>query len=289
MDEQVRGYGAGLASLGLKPQDAVAIYSPNRAEWTIANLGNFSQGYRTVALYDTLGADAAQFIIGHAECKAIVLSKDKLKKTLQIIKGNEQVKVIIQFDVNDYSKNVEEILDAADVAAAAAQGVQLLSFSELVKKGKESGLFPVDSQPDDLAFIMYTSGTTGQPKGAMLSHGNILSAVASAQALFALMEKDVHVSYLPLAHIFESVVEVAMLAVGGSIAFYQGDVKKLVDDFKDAKVSILCGVPRVYERIYDRVQKRITENNCIKKWVANKAFREQAEAIRNGSMFRLPL
>jgi long-chain acyl-CoA synthetase len=130
---------------------------------------------------------------------------------------------------------------------------------------------------------MYTSGTTGTPKGAMISHANVMSAVGSALRCFTLSEIDVHVSYLPLAHIFETVVQIAILSVGGDIAFFQGDVKKLPDDFKDSKVTLMCGVPRVYERIYDRVQKRITENNCIKRWVANKAFAEQAEAIRTGS------
>ena len=283
-DKIVQAYGAGLASLGVLSGESVAIYSINRAEWSMANVGNFSQGYRTVALYDTLGADAAAYIVGHADCKAIVCSKDKIKKVFALCKNTPQVKTVVQFDVDagNYA-NVEDTVDPKDVEAAAAQGLQLLGFSELCAKGAASGIFPNPPKPDDLAYIMYTSGTTGMPKGAMLTHRNIMSASAGALAHLLLKETDVHVSYLPLAHIFETVVQVVLLCVGGRIAFFQGDVKKLPDDFKDAAVTMLVGVPRVYERIYERVQSRIGDAGCLRRWVANKAFREQAECIRQGT------
>jgi long-chain acyl-CoA synthetase len=97
-------------------------------------------------------------------------------------------------------------LDAADVTAGEAQGLQVFSYTQMIKMGKDSGLFPNPAGADDLAFIMYTSGTTGPPKGAMLSHGNCLACCSGALNMLTLDDKTTHLSYLPLAHIFESVV-----------------------------------------------------------------------------------
>eukprot|EP00455_Lapot_gusevi_P014705 TRINITY_DN1737_c0_g1_i1.p1 TRINITY_DN1737_c0_g1~~TRINITY_DN1737_c0_g1_i1.p1 ORF type:complete len:750 (-),score=302.75 TRINITY_DN1737_c0_g1_i1:346-2514(-) len=282
VDAEIKAVGAGLVSLGLQPGDAVALYAMNRAEWTITNLANFSQSLRTVALYDTLGADAACYIVGHAECKVIFCTKDKVAKSIAICKKSPEVKFLVQYDVNPFYNNVEETVDEADIKAASEAGVRLLGFTELRNMGKDSGIFPREPAPEDLAFIMYTSGTTGNPKGAMLTHSNILASAAGVRDVFVLDEKDIHVSYLPLAHIFESCVQVAMVSVGGAIAFYQGSPKKLPDDFKDAHPTILCGVPRVFERIYDRVMKNVAGFNCIKKSVVMGALRDQALAVRQG-------
>ena len=280
VDGMVRNFGAGLASLGVQVNDAVGIYSINRAEWTVAAFGNYSQTFRTVALYDTLGSDAAEYIVNHAECKVLICSKDKVAKSLAFLKNCPTTKIMIQFDVDETIQNVEETLDEADVKKAEELGIRLLAYSEVLKLGQESGISTRDPSPDDLALIMYTSGTTGMPKGVMLTHKNVTSAVGSVLRLFNLFKEDVHVSYLPLAHIFETTLQCGILSQGGSICYYQGDPRKLPDDFSDAKISIMAGVPRVFEKIYDRVMKTVSSQNCIAKYIVQSALSSGTSAFR---------
>ena len=285
VDPMIRNFGAGLAKLGVQAGESVAIYSINRAEWTISSIGNFSQSFRTVALYDTLGVDAAEYIVNHADCKVLVCSKDKVGKTLSFISKCPTVKFMVQFDVDENIQSVEETLDESDVKKADELGVKLISFSALLKLGSESGIFPNPPKPDDLAFIMYTSGTTGMPKGAMLTHKNVISATGGALKVFPILETDVHVSYLPLAHIFETNLQAGCMSSGAKICYYQADPRKIPDDFAAAKVTVLAGVPRVFEKIYDRFMKVVSTSDCAKKFFVSNAYQSGCEANRRGEEF----
>jgi long-chain acyl-CoA synthetase len=116
----------------------------------------------------------------------------------------------------------------------------------------------------------------------VLKHSNICSTVSSVPYIFPLTEADQYLSYLPLAHIFETIAEVAILTVGGSIGFFQDNIKKLTDDLQAVRPSLLCGVPRVFNRIHQVVMAGVAEKSCIVKWYFNKAFNHQTEQIRQG-------
>jgi len=275
-------FGSGLVELGCGAKDNVGIWAINRAEWVISALALYSQSMRTVALYSTLGANAVEFIIDHAELSVVVCEKASTRKLIKSLEKLPRIQTIIQFDPNELYGNWHETVDPEDVKVAGERNVRLLGFSEVVKLGTEKGHFPVPPSDSDLAFLMYTSGTTGDPKGVMLTHGNIVGATSGAAPLLSILNTDVYISYLPLAHIFETVVQNVMMVNGASIGFFQGDIKRLTNDFVDLQPTILCGVPRVFSRIFQKVWAGVGEANFIKRWYFGKAYNGQCDALRAG-------
>jgi len=135
----------------------------------------------------------------------------------------------------------------------------------------------------DLASIMYTSGTTGQPKGVMLSHGNIISAIAGFEAQNTSTSAQIYLSYLPLAHIMERVSHTSLMLTGSTIGFYSGDIRKLREDFHAIRPTQIVGAPRVYQRIYDTITHTVEHGSPIKRWLFHKAFNSKKRAIALGT------
>ena len=146
---------------GVNDQANIGIFSINRSEWMVAHLANWSQSYRTVALYDTLGAQAVQYIVWHAELTAIFVEKDKLPQLFEAISSCKDkelnLKYIIQFDYQKKYNNKHESLSDEDVAKAKELGIEMMGLTALIEKGgdKKDENIP---KPEDLAYIMYTSG-----------------------------------------------------------------------------------------------------------------------------------
>jgi len=282
-DQIVADIAAGLQSLGHKKYDNIGIFSSNRTEWMLSALAMYRQSMRVISLYDTLGAEAVEYICTHAETSTVFVAKDKVKHLLRVLpKMNGSVKHIIQFDINELYGNTAENVADEDRQAATAAGAKLMGFSELAAVGRAQPVFPDLPAPNDLAFIMYTSGTTGNPKGVELMHSNLAASIASITAVVEVLPTDVLLSYLPLAHIFETFVQFAVLAVGGSVGFFQANVKKLVEDIQELEPTLLPGVPRVFQRIYQKVFEGVNTAGGIKKWYFNRAYQYQCEMIRSG-------
>jgi long-chain acyl-CoA synthetase len=281
VDERIQAVGKGIQELGIPAKSNCGIFSINRAEWCIAALGNYSCGYRTVALYDTLGDSAVEYIINHAELPLIFVAKDTLPKVLSGLEKFANLKYIVQFDASEDFENPHETVDPKDVAFCKEKNVELLGFSELIKKGSGSTKELTTPKGDDLALIMYTSGTTGMPKGVMLAHSCIIAQGGGVPGVVA-EPGDAYLSFLPLAHIFETVVQSYLWSTGSKIAFYQGDPKKLVNDFSDVEPALICGVPRVFQRMYQRVFEGLNDKSCLIRYMFGSAYAAQAAAVREG-------
>jgi len=277
-------FGCGLLALGAKAGSNIGLFSGNRAEWMISALAFYSQNMRVVSLYASLGENAVEYIINHADVNIVCVSKSNLAALFKSAANLKGVTHIIQFDVNDKYNNIEETVDEADVERAKGFGIQLLGFSQVRGMGaaKKDELQPQPAAANDVAYIMYTSGTTGNPKGAILLHSNICATVACVPYIFPLSEKDSYLSYLPLAHIFETIAQVAVLVNGGAVGFFQDNIKKLTLDMQAVQPSLFCGVPRVFTRIYQVVMNGVSEKSCIVRWYFNKAFNHQCDRLRQG-------
>eukprot|EP00475_Leptophrys_vorax_P033953 TRINITY_DN5424_c0_g1_i1.p1 TRINITY_DN5424_c0_g1~~TRINITY_DN5424_c0_g1_i1.p1 ORF type:complete len:786 (-),score=238.13 TRINITY_DN5424_c0_g1_i1:2379-4736(-) len=282
VDDRVHKVAKGLLSLGIAEKSNVGIFSINRAEWCISALGNYSTGFRTVALYDTLGDSAVEYIINHAELPAVFVAKDTLGKVLSGLEKFQYLKFIIQFDASEDFENPHETVEPKDVEFAKSKGVELIGFSQLLKKGEGFSGELTRPKGEDLALIMYTSGTTGMPKGVMLAHSCIVAQGGGVPGVVC-ERGDAYLSFLPLAHIFETVVQAYLWANGAKIAFYQGDPKKLVADFSDVQPALICGVPRVFQRMYQRVFEGLNDKSCLVKYVFGNAYSAQAAAVRQGT------
>ncbi|KAG8184592.1 hypothetical protein JTE90_005206 [Oedothorax gibbosus] len=278
MLERVSHFSAGLTHLGTKPgqQTYVGIYSINRPEWVITEHACFRQSAILVPLYDTLGPDACSYIINQAEIQVVVC--DSEAKALSLLDEAGRTPGLRQIIVTGRPP-----ADALRIRAKS-QGLQLLAFQEVEEAGKLHPCQPLPPSPSDVATVCYTSGTTGDPKGVVLTHGNIVacaSAVILQMGIHAPQPSDCLMSYLPLAHMFERVCQVLTYMTGGSVGFSQGNIKLLTDDIKTLRPTFIPIVPRLLNRIYDQVQDSV-KGSKLKKWIMDMALSsKQSELERH--------
>jgi long-chain acyl-CoA synthetase len=271
--KRIKNFGAGLLGLYDLPIGArVGFYSKNCAEWVIGAEACNAYSLVNVALYDTLGEENRVFIVQQAEILVIVTTPDLVKNVAALAKECPTLKAVVV--IGELNKEQQ--------ALAADAGLEVHSFAEVEKSGETK---PVDLRlpTDDLAILMYTSGTTSTPKGVLVTHTNLVSAVAGVlQSVMPITSDDVLLSYLPLAHIFERASEAAMFCSGASVGFYQGDVRKLDDDIRTLAPTLFVGVPKVYQRVMLGIQKKVALSGPIARFVFYTAFAIQQKAIESG-------
>lgn len=258
----------------------IGIFSQNRPEWTITEIACYTYSLVSVPLYDTLGPKAISYIIDKASIATIVCDVvDKVEMVLECIKDRQHtVKTIVSMETPS-----DELVSRGQKA-----GIQILSLEDMEEIGMNNHHPPVPPCPEDLAIICFTSGTTGDPKGAMLTHGNIVSNcsafIKTTEEKCPMGPSDIHISYLPLAHMFERVVQGVMLAHGARIGFFQGDIRLLMDDLSVLKPTIFPVVPRLLNRMYDKIFGQA--NTPLKRWVLGFAYRRKEAEMMRGILRR---
>lgn len=185
------------------------------------------------------------------------------------------------------------------VTLATVKGVSLLKFGDLEQQGRTLAFVPTLPTPEDLCTICYTSGTTGKPKGVMLSHGNVLAVSSASLALIGYNKLfpnpnpiaqldtpgEVYLSYLPLAHVMERAVISTLVTLGFKIGFFQGDVLKLMSDCEALKPTFFVSVPRLFNRVHDKVRAGVEAKGGFSKWLFDYAFEAKlANLRRDGTM-----
>ncbi|KFM70447.1 Long-chain-fatty-acid--CoA ligase 5, partial [Stegodyphus mimosarum] len=265
--ERIKNFSSGLVHYGTKSgqETFIGIYSQNSVEWVITEHSSYRLSAVIVPLYDTLGPHACSFIINQADIKTVICDNEsKVKSILNEISNTPKLKQIIV---------VNNISDTLRVRAQTL-GVQLLFFKDVEEAGKLHPCEAVPPTPPDVATVCYTSGTTGDPKGVLLTHGNIIScssAVVLQMGVNGPKSSDCMISYLPLAHMLERVVEVTVYMTGGSVGFSQGNIKLLTDDIKTLRPTFIPAVPRLLNRIYDQIQNSVNGSR-LKKWIMDMAL-----------------
>jgi long-chain acyl-CoA synthetase len=256
----------------------IGILAKNCEQWVISDLACSMSGIATVTLYDTLGKDSTQYIINQSELNTIICTSDHITHLIETKKENNLDHFTNIISMNEVSKVDQDECDK--------NGIKLYKYYELIEAGEGITHQLHDPEPQDLLTICYTSGTTGSPKGVMLSHANLAALLAASKnSGIDLSAKDVHLSYLPLAHIFERINYNNALLNGASIGFYQGDVLKIADDLAALRPTIFASVPRLYTRLYDKIQIILSELKGMKKSLAQRAIKTKMTNLsKNGAV-----
>jgi len=263
IDVEVQKFRSGMVHLGLNPREHIAIYSKNRTEWQIVDIAMQSIGVVTVPLYDTLGPDAAEYILENAECVACVTEMHTLENVLRI--KNSYLKIVIVLPPRSFEPKEEFAKYEALLKKEFPEEYKVVGFDVVLKKGKRNPSPAVPPTGNELATICYTSGTTGVPKGVTLTHNNLMTACLGVQANSAIYMDDVAISYLPLAHAYERIMEISIIHSGGMICYFRGDILLLLDDIAACQPTVFCGVPRLYNRIYDKINAQINNSGFVKR------------------------
>ncbi|KAL2536343.1 Long chain acyl-CoA synthetase 4 [Forsythia ovata] len=270
--------GVSIRSCGVDQGGRCGIYGANCSNWVISMQACNAHGLYCVPLYDTLGAGAVEYIICHAEISLVFVEENKISEVLKTFPNTEKyLKTLVSFG----NVTVEQ------KEAAGNFGVKIYSWNDFLLLGLNKQFDIPIKKKTDICTIMYTSGTTGDPKGVMISNDSILSVISGVNLHLESMneefsEMDVYLSYLPLAHIFDRVIEELFISKGASIGFWHKDLKQLIDDIKELKPTVLCAVPRVLDRIYSGLVEKISSTGVIKNALFNIAYSYKLHNMSKG-------
>ncbi|GMH34445.1 hypothetical protein BSKO_02279 [Bryopsis sp. KO-2023] len=257
------------------PGTKVCIFGANCPEWMVAMQACNRMSWVCVPIYDSLLEDATRYIIEHSGSECIFVSTIKMPTLARCLRPIKDLvkSVVFWGQGNDAAK--------ADIEAL---GIGVHSFNEMLENGKPI-VPPSPPKPADLCAILYTSGTTGDPKGVMLSHDNLVSQVSALniylQQHYEFGPGDKFLSYLPLAHSFDRTAEEVFLMFGGAIGYWQGSITALVDDMIALKPTMFVGVPRVFDKVYHSVMHEVN-NSFMKKHLFQYMFNRKQKWMQRG-------
>lgn len=255
---QINAISRGLLRLGIKPNDKIAVISStNRTEWNILDIGVLQTGAQNVPIYPTICAEDYEYILNHSESIYCFVSDAVVLEKLNTIKGKTKLKNIYTFDAISGENNWTDILE---LGKDDENQNEVESRKEAVK-------------PKDLATLIYTSGTTGKPKGVMLSHKNIVSNVLDSEKRVPFSKgQSKALSFLPVCHVFERMILYLYQYCGVEIYFAES-IEKMSDNLKEVKPTVITAVPRLFEKVYDKIIAKGSDLKGIKKilffWAVN--------------------
>jgi long-chain acyl-CoA synthetase len=273
----VREAALGLVALGRRPGDAVGLLSQSRAEWVQADFAILSAGCVTVPIYPTYPAEQIAYIVSDAGVRTLIVEDpQQLAKALELRGHMPSLEQVV-------------VIEGGTKGVAAA-----LAWEELRRLGRARAEAPGDVLEArvaalgaaDIATIVYTSGTTGSPKGVVQTHGNHLAALTAASAVTPARPGDIHLLFLPLAHAFSRLEAFTAVHIGLTTAFAEG-VEHVADNLRQVRPHFICGVPRVFEKVYAGIMARVQSGPPLRRrlfsWavsVGRRASRLEQEGTR---------
>lgn len=247
-----RRFSYGLMSLGFEKGDKIATISNNRPEWNMADMGMSMLGVVHVPVYPTLGEEEYKYILEHSDAKMLLVHDRATWQRLKPVVDAVGLKHFYTFIYYEDLPHWSEVTKLGEIARVKCK--------EELRRIKDSIL------PGDLASIIYTSGTTGMPKGVMLSHSNFMSNMKACAPLFPLESGDRILSFLPLCHVFERMVNYLFQFKGCSI-HYAENIGTIAQNMVEIQAQAFATVPRVIERIYDKIVSKGEDLSGIKRLI----------------------
>ncbi|KAF9951290.1 long-chain fatty acid-CoA ligase [Modicella reniformis] len=268
--------GSGLRNFGLHPKDKITVFGSTSANWLLVAHGAFTQSITIVTVYDTLGEDGLLHSMNEAEVATAYTNADLLN-TMKNVAGQCPTLKRIIYDGEAKPADIQAMKEVHP-------HLQITTLDELKQSGKDTPFEPVPPASDDLCCIMYTSGSTGNPKGVLLTHGNLVAAIGGVNKLLGqyIHEGDVLLAYLPLAHVLEFLVENVCLFWGVSLGY--GSIRTLTDasvreckgDIKELQPTLMTGVPAVWETIRKGVVASVNKGSPLVQSIFNAVFTAKA-------------
>ena len=262
-------FGRGLVELGLQRGDKVGLYAHNSQWWQIVAFGCYSVGMIVVPVYDSLGPDASEYIINHAEIKALFVSTYKWPNAINILPK---------------CPNVQMMVHLGNIIPEGEAPIRTLHCQEILENGRNSTIENEFAKPDEIAVLMYTSGSSGVPKGCPLTHANIVAGSTGFSCVnMSCSPSETYLSFLPLAHIYAMSVELEVFAHGGRVAYARGPVKYLMDDLAAMQPTIMTVVPRILNTIYDAMKSQLSKKPKIVQSLVNWAMAKKIKALKSNT------
>ncbi|MGK0379408.1 MAG: long-chain acyl-CoA synthetase [Patiriisocius sp.] len=251
-----------LLKFGIEPQENIGVLSENKPEWIISDISIMSIRAVTIPIYATNSKKEVEYIVNDAEIRVLFVGgQEEYNKALEISKSNEYLKLIIALDKNTILEKNENSVYLNDfISIEADNSIE----KELRKRHAECNL-------NDLASIIYTSGTTGVPKGVMLDNNSIVASLTAHDSELDVNDQDVSLSFLPLSHIYERSWVFYCLHSGIEVYFNQ-DPKQIAEVIKEVKPTVMCTVPRIFEKIFAAIQDKRQEASPTKMKLASWAL-----------------
>ncbi len=266
---------AALLQKGIKQGDAIALIANNRPEWNFVDYGCQQIGVILVPIYPTISNHDLEFILKHAEVKGVFFSSIHIQKKLIAIEADKHFGFLSSFNDEEATDSFLKILN--------------LGKQHLAEKKNEIEKIKQSIKPHDLISILYTSGTTGTPKGVMLSHNNLLSNALACETFVPFHHTWNNLSFLPLNHVYERMFNTLMLYLGISI-YYAQAIDTVASDLKEIKPQIIVTVPRLLEKVYDKMLSKGGQLQGFKKkifdWALNLALIYEPDG-KNGIFYEL--
>ena len=263
----------------------LGIYAKNRVEWIVAYLGSHANSATVVTIYDTLGLKAMEYIFWQTELETILIEACNLANILKLIKEKKtnKLKNLIVTDSEDEPEILQEI---------KTLGINVYTFEEIIEKGRSEGkdveLSP--AKPESICTICYTSGTTGNPKGAMVSHEALESTIDCMDHTgFEYFKDDIYLSFLPYAHIMETLIFALIMTHGRTFALYSGNPRNLVEDAQICRPTIMTSVPRVFQRIHAEIKKGLAKESKLTQNIFNMALNKKIKDFKETGIITNPL
>ena len=272
--QMVRKTSAGLIQAGLQSGDRVAILGDNRPEWLVCHLAIMAIGCVTCGVYSTNAPEQVAYVVGHSESKLLfVENEEQVDKVLQIYSDLEQLKKVVVWDPKGLWGFSHEGIMFYDQFLEQGS-TYLKDYPTCVQERMDA----ID--PQETAMMIYTSGTTGRPKGAMISHNNILSLTESFTGAVAFREDDELLSYLPLAHIYENLLSVFQAIHSGATVNFVESLDTLPLNLREVSPTIFASVPRIWEKFMSMIEIRMSDSTIVKRALYRLAVKTGLRYVR---------